>query len=96
MVDKDGAGSCWLGGGVEGAGVGSENFRDIFIKIAYFTCHSTDNLGLIRWEMGECLGSFGMLDLTRSDWTSFGLNLGSYLRAYSPGLHTLEDGVTLE
>ena len=96
MVDKDGACSCWLGGGVEGAGVGSENVRDVFIKIAYFACHSTDDLSLIRWEMGECLSSFGMLDLTRSVRTLFALSLGSYLQAYNPGPHTLEDGVTLE
>ena len=65
MVDEDGAGSCWLGGGIEGAGVGSENVRDIFIEVAYFSCQSADDLGLIRREMSECLSSFGMLDLTR-------------------------------
>ena len=96
MIDKDGAGSCWLRGGVEGAGVGSEHVRDISIKIAYFACHSTDDLGLIRWEMGECLGSFGMLDLTRSVRSLLVLSLASYLRAYNPGPHTLEDGMTLE
>lgn len=63
VVDEQGAGGGWVGGGIEGAFEGVEEAGDIAVEIADFAGYGADDLGLVGWEMGEGLGALRMLDL---------------------------------
>jgi hypothetical protein len=63
VVDQQGAGGGWVGGGIEGALERVEKAGYIAVEIADFAGYRADDLGLVGWEMGEGLGAFRMLDL---------------------------------
>jgi hypothetical protein len=76
MVDEQGAGGGWVGGGIEGAFEGVEEAGHIAVEIADFAGYRADDLGLVGWEMGEGLGALRMLDLRGLGVTWCGLREG--------------------
>lgn len=63
VVDQQGAGGGWVGGGIEGAFEGVEEAGYIAVEIADFAGYCADDLGLVGWKMREGLGALRMLDL---------------------------------
>ena len=63
MVYKESAGCFRRCAGVEGAAVGSEDRRNVFVEVAHFAHYGARELRGVGWEMGEGEGAFGVLDL---------------------------------
>lgn len=66
VIDKDRTGRSWFSRRVERAFKWSQNVRNVFVYIANLTRHGSDDLGLIGWQMCQCLGPFRMLHLCTS------------------------------
>jgi hypothetical protein len=71
MVNEESAYGRWVGGWVERAAVGGivglQEIRNISVQISHFPGDSAYHFSLVRREVLELLGSFGMLNLQEVD-----------------------------
>ena len=67
VVDQEGAGRGLIRTGVEGAVERLEEACDILAEITHLPRGRPDQFGLIRRQMRQVLGPFGMLDLLTVD-----------------------------